>query len=127
MSFAQWGVGPRVAVAAANDAMRVGSRRRLKIEPTKSTSGSRRPAPGARWVTPGGITRTRSAGTDSRSRISRRENSESVKTTSAARAACLVRSRRLAPSRGRNQSGRAANDTSWIVTASGTPSARGAV
>jgi hypothetical protein len=39
----------------------------------------------------------RSGGTDNRSAISRRENSEMVKMISAARAACRVSSRRRAP------------------------------
>ncbi len=74
------------AVARAKAAIRSGSRRRLKSEPTKSTSGSRRlvaAAPDSGRVTPGGMTRSAAASTPSRVSISRRENSESVNTTAA--------------------------------------------
>ena len=121
----------RVARRRANAVISAGSRRRLKIEPTNSTSGSR----GARGRGDGAARHARRndadrdrRDTDSRSTISPRENSESVKidvggarrlprqqpAPRALRAAGTIRGAPRTTRRGSS-------------TASGTPSASGAV
>ena len=111
--------------------MRSGSRRRLKSEPTKSTSGSRARSLGrvvAPAVTPGGMTTMRD-GVDAETRFELRSRELRVGEDDGG-----ARARRGAsasagagPSRGRNHSGCATNEMSWMVTASGTGEPSGAV
>ena len=81
--------GGHGGVARANAAIRSGSRRRLKIDPTKSTSGSRLASvrPAGDRVRHAGRDDADAAGIDAEARLRapRRENSESVKTTAARR------------------------------------------
>ncbi len=118
----------REAATWANAFSSTGRWRRLKIEPTKSTSGSRGSVGCARGISmPRCTTRIRSAGSSRCRTISSRENCEIVTTRDARTADQRASRRRRVPSLQPNHSGWAMNDTSCTTTTKGAPPRSGAL